>query len=158
MKLKLTALFLIVVGLSVYAYPKSHRHHFMTLSKSTCLRHGGRWNSNFDVCEASWSKAKKICRTSGGRLPSLNELKRVIRSCGGVPIDGEKMGNERHRTNSLCYKRLGIRYIFHGDYWTSTAPYYPSVPSSLFKMDVTIDSGHYYYDDRMSQNYITCVR
>jgi len=158
MKLKLTALFLIVVGLSVYVYPKSHGRHFVTPSKSTCLRHGGRWNSNFDVCQASWSKAKKICRTSGGRLPSLNEFKRVIRSCGGVPIDGEKMGNERHRTNSLCYKRLGIRYIFHGDYWTSTAYYNPQVPSYLFKKTVAIASGYYMYDDRVGPNYITCVR
>ena len=155
MKLKLTALFLIVVGLSVYAYPKSHGHHFMTPSKSTCLRYGGRWGRHFDVCQASWPKANKICRASRGRLPNLNELKRVVRSCGGVPRRLGHIGDEKtHYTDSLCYKRLGIKYVGDGAYWTST-----SINESglVRKVNMEIQTGHYGVYESIGC-YITCIK
>ena len=157
MKLKLTALFLIVVGLSVHAYPKSHGRHFVTPSKPTCLRHGGRWNSNFGVCEANWRKAKKICRASGGRLPSLNELKRVVRSCGGVPRG--KISNEKtHYTDDLCYKYLGIGYISGHDYWTSTFGKQIAHVDRVYIMSIDINSGYYGNGESRLPHYITCVK
>ena len=161
MKLKLTALFLIVVGLSVYAYPKSHGHHFVTPSKSTCLRHGGRWNSNFHgSCEASLYNAKKICRANGGRVPTQHEFERLIRLCGGtVHIDGR--GDSSINRNSWSYKRCYREHgldITRSKYWTSTKYKW----NHLFRRTVDIESGIFSFRNSSSKsvptNAVACIR
>ena len=156
MKLKLTVLFIILLGLSQPAYPKSRGNYFIAPSKSICLRYGGSWERHFKVCEASWTKAKKICRASRGRLPSINEFYRVVRSCGGVP--SSKLGNKVHHVNSQCYWRLGIDHIGSEYYWSSTPYHSPSLPSYMFKKTMYISIGISSIDDIGSSHFITCIR
>jgi hypothetical protein len=152
MKLKITALFIILLGLSLPAYPKSHGHRFVTPPKSVCLRYGGLWTP-LQVCEAHWSKAKKICRAIGGRLPSLRTFAKAIRVCGGHISErsNPKLGDSISYTT--CIRNLGIPDIGYNDFWTST-----SAPSPDFKMLVSVNSG--YYSDYLprSHYFVTCIR
>ena len=36
---------------------------------------------------AKWKKAKEICRAKGGRLPTIEELRKVVTDCGGIVDD-----------------------------------------------------------------------
>jgi len=52
-----------------------------TPTKTECERGGGK--VPYEVCNANWENAKKICHKSGGRLPTIEEVKKVVNECGG---------------------------------------------------------------------------
>lgn len=54
---------------------------WITPSRSNCGNYGG--HSKRSVCKATWSKAKEICRASGGILASLDDLQDILIDCGG---------------------------------------------------------------------------
>ena len=122
MKLKLIILLLVFFGWSVEVYPKSPGRHFMTPAKSTCLSLGGKWGSIYGSCKATFPIAKKICRASGGRVPTQYEVEKLIRSCGEtVKFDdeGEVSVNYDSWSYTSCYRNHGfpraLRY-----HWTTT--------------------------------------
>ena len=160
MKLKLIILLLVFFGWSVEAYPKSHGRHFVSPAKSTCLSRGGVWESIFGSCNASLSNAKKICRASGGRIPTQHEFEKLIRSCGGtVHLDGR--GDLSVNRNSWSYKRC---YRDHGldrtrnNYWTSTKDKW----DHEFRRTADIASGDFSFRDSSSKsaatNAVACIR
>ena len=163
MKLKLTALFLILVGLSVYVYPKSHGRHFVSPSKATCLRYGGYWNNNFHgSCETSFYNAKKICRIIGGRVPTQHEFERLIRSCGGSVhnidgIGGDPSINRNSWPYRRCYTEHGLD-VTRSKYWTSTKYKW----NHLFRRTVDIESGIFSFRNSSSKsvptNAVACIR
>ena len=129
-------------------------------SNSTCQRKKGR--SNKGICEARWNSAKNICRASGGRLPTLDELTQVVQACGVVVADWEtdskswvKKKSKENMENSnyqRCYKQNGFSPLV---YWSSLSDNIP-----LGRRARTIDFKHgsaaSYY--QTSGGYVRCVR
>ncbi|MEA1953800.1 MAG: caspase family protein [Campylobacterota bacterium] len=90
---------------------------WITPSHSICKANGGKIYKG--VCEASWQDAKKICRASGGRLPSRADLHSVISSCGGIADadnSAEWSKNRENKSYQSCYKRKG--FSDNAWYWT----------------------------------------
>jgi hypothetical protein len=75
------------------------------------------WVTPKGVGEENWEDAKSICQSIGGRIPTKNELEKVITDCGGV-VDEHKR-NQANSSYQSCYKRKG----FSADkwYWSSTS-------------------------------------
>ena len=106
--------------------PKSK---WITPSNSTCRAKGGKLYKG--ICQAKYKQAKNICRASGGRLATLNELTQVIKECGGVVanrhLDGVKMFSEKAEENigdtnyQSCCKQKGFSGNATEGYWSSTA-------------------------------------
>jgi len=65
----------------------------------------------------NWEDAKSICQSIGGRLPTAEELQKVITDCGGVVEEYER--NTDNSSYRSCYKEKG----FSSDkvYWSSTS-------------------------------------
>jgi hypothetical protein len=60
---------------------------------------------------AKWKKAKEICRAKGGRLPTREELRKVVTDCGGEMKDDNSAEWKRNKKNSSyqsCYKAKGF--------------------------------------------------
>ena len=104
--------------------------------------------------EATWAKAKKICRDSGGRLPSIDELRKVVTDCGGEIKDNsseEWNRNEKNNSYQSCYKKKG----FSSDcYWSSTT----NVSNSSVAWLVIFNNGIYSRGDKGSEYRVRCVR
>ena len=83
--------------------------------QSTCQNGGGVMNVK-GVCLANWENANKICRASGGVLPTIEVLEKVVTDCGGV-ID-DIYGNSENSDYQACYKREG--FVNVDSYWSST--------------------------------------
>jgi hypothetical protein len=82
-------------------------------TNSTCTNNSGKMVNG--VCRANWENAKKICSASGGSLPTIDALRKVVTDCGGV-IDDYK--NNRNNSNyQTCYKQRGFTSNY---YWSST--------------------------------------
>ncbi len=93
--------------------PTREEDKWVTPENSICRNNGGK--ISYDICTANWYNAKKICNVSGGRLPDLSELKKLVGDCGGV-ID---MGKQN--SDNLSYRKCILRKGFLDyTYWSST--------------------------------------
>jgi len=161
MKLKLIVLIIVFFGWSVEAYPKSRGQQFISPSKATCSKYGEHWNNNFGVCTASWRSAKKVCKASGGRIPTKREIQRLIRSCGGVDASAIKdtmyrLKNINSYSYSSCYKRKGIPGG-PKSYWTATK--YSVMPNE-YRVTAEIYAGDFRYCNYRlrDSSAVICVR
>ena len=100
---------------------------WITPTKEVCEKYEGEVNSR-NVCGAKWKDAKKICKDSGGRLPTVDELRNVIIQCGGHTGGVEEYGTredyENFRYNvsyTSCYRKKGFAYEANG-YYSATLP------------------------------------
>ena len=98
--------------------PKPITSKWLVPTNSTCKANGGKIDK-YGVCEATWKNATNICSASGGRLPSREDLHKVIRDCGGIADansnEWSKNKNNSHYQN--CYKQRG--FSDKDWYWTS---------------------------------------
>ena len=126
---------------------------WITPSNSVCKNNGGRVNSgevNNGECYSNWNNAKKICSASGGELPSINELKKVITDCGGEMND-ENIQNQDNSSYRSCYERKSFT---SSHYWSSTT--YASNTSHAWR--VYFHLGYAGSKDKSGSLYIRCVR
>ncbi len=85
---------------------------------STCLSNGGQINEK-GICEAYLYNAKKICQQNNARLPTINELKKLITDCGGT-IDAQDK-NLNNRDYQSCLKKKNFDVSPSG--YLSSSPY-----------------------------------
>jgi hypothetical protein len=97
---------------------------------------------------ANWKKAKKICQAKGGRLPTIEELRKVVTDCGGVINDYEN--NRKNSSYQACYKAKGFT---SNGYWSSTT--YAS--DSSYAWLVYFYYGSDYRYDKTAEFYARCV-
>ena len=46
----------------------------------------------------TWKKAKELCRENGARLPTMEELRKVVTDCGGIIDEMNKnVDNSRYQ-------------------------------------------------------------
>lgn len=100
---------------------------WITPTKEVCEKYGGKINSR-NVCEAKWKDAKKICKDSGGRLPTVDELKDVIIQCGGHTGGVKEYGTYEDYDNfqynssyTSCYHKKGFALAANGYYSATVA-------------------------------------
>ena len=71
--------------------------------------------------EVTWKKAKELCKDNGGRLPTIEELKKVVIDCGGEMKDDNSAEWKRNKNNDnyqSCYEEKGFKASY---YWSSTS-------------------------------------
>ena len=130
---------------------------WITPTNSICEANGGKINKD-KICEANWKNAKKICYVSGGRLPNINELKKVVLDCRGTNTTNNNKNHDKTTTKNTknifyqsCYKKEGFgSYV----YWSSTNNSYNKKNAWIL---------WFFYGNRMTynKNYafnIQCVR
>ena len=116
-------------------------------SEESCIKNGGKIYEG--VCYANWENAKKICKVNTARLPTIEELKAVIKKCGGVVDAFDKNKNNSHYQN--CYKKLGFT---SNDYWSSTT----SVNNSSYAWYVYFYYGNSNRNGKSVTYSVRCVR
>jgi hypothetical protein len=109
---------------------------------------GSKWMKNTGE-KVKWKKAKEICRAKGGRLPTIEELRKVVTGCGGVINDYEN--NRKNSSYQACYKAKGFT---SNGYWSSTT--YAS--DSSYAWLVYFYYGSDYRYDKTAEFYARCVR
>ena len=129
--------------------PKSK---WITPSNSTCRSKGGKLYKG--ICQANWQQAKSICRASGGRLPTKNELISVISECGGNTANSYSAHTENKEDPNYqsCYKQKGFSASNY--YWSSTT----YAGSSSYAWNVDFDGGYQSNGSRSNSLYVRCVR
>ncbi len=128
--------------------PKRKADKWITPKNSTCRSNGGKIVKG--VCSANWQNAKAICRASEERLPSINELKKVITDCGGgVNARDENMGDPNYQS---CYKRKG--FSVSSGYWSSTTV----VDDAISMWGVYFSDGDVLWVAKYGNYYVRCVR
>ncbi|SFV71442.1 hypothetical protein MNB_SV-13-138 [hydrothermal vent metagenome] len=90
---------------------------WITPTKSVCESNGGEISKY--GCRAKWEDAKKICRVSGGVLPTEEILGQVVRDCGGsLATYGSKdfvsliKKNIANKSYQSCYKKKGFQSAY----------------------------------------------
>ena len=107
-------------------------------SNSVCRSHGGKVKS--DGCEANWENAKEICSASGGSLPSIEVLKKVVSDCGGkiAKFSGKIMdSNVKNTSYQSCYQKN--KFTFN-PYWSSSLSTSKEILSNPFSAIVAIST------------------
>jgi len=137
MKLKFVLVPLVVLGFAVGSYADCSKDEVKEMIKkgisssvinSACGKSQSKWITpsyticksnggtvNYHSCKATWVNAKNICSASGGRLATIDELKKVVTDCGGTI--GKFDRNIENTSYQTCYKGKG--FVFSG-YWSST--------------------------------------
>ncbi len=122
---------------------------WLILSRNICTTNGGEINNDNGICQASWEKAEAICSASGGRLPSIEELKEVVTECGGKIDDFDN--NVANSSYQSCYETKGFT---SGFYWSSS-PYLSGTSDAWF---VRFKFGYDGWDDKSRTHFVRCVR
>ncbi|HFU77093.1 MAG TPA: DUF1566 domain-containing protein [Epsilonproteobacteria bacterium] len=121
---------------------------WITPTNSTCQANGGKLYKG--VCQATWADAQKICRASGGRLPSREDLHKVIRACGGIVDEWNKnINNSRYQS---CYKEKGFSNNY--SYWTRET----YKEDSSYAWDVHLHLGFGTWYNKSGKYYALCIR
>jgi len=95
-----------IFGLSVSANAE-----WITPTEDVCTSIAGKFDKS--GCYANWTRANDICQASGARLPTIDELKKVITDCGGVVDDSKNVKNLKYQK---CYQKNGFASEL---YWSS---------------------------------------
>ena len=105
---------------------KKEKLKWVKPSAKVCKANGGHMDG--DQCRSNWSNAKNICSASGGRLATIDELKKVVTYCSGTIYYSvcPHYHDEVDTISKSCYKKKGFT---PGGYWSSTDVYYR--PDSL---------------------------
>jgi len=125
---------------------------WIDVTPSICRDNGGKMSDG--VCKAKWSDAERICRASG-RLPTINELEKVVTNCGGVSTKNKRNRSElwdKNRANQSyqkCYKSKGFSSSY---YWSSSTYDSNSAWIVGFYDGYLLDNYKYYY------SFVRCVR
>ena len=112
-----------------------------------------KWMTPIDKY-VTWKKAKEICRASGGRLPRIEELKKVVTDCGGI-VNSDFLGedaskNKKNNHYQNCHKKKGF---ISNDYWSTT---YAS--DTNYAWVVNFYYGNTYGYPKSDNRYVRCVR
>jgi hypothetical protein len=108
------------------------------------------WVTPKGIGEENWEDAKSICQSIGGRLPTKNELEKVITDCGGVLKEYDY--NRANSSYQSCYKRKGFSSEKY--YWSST-----SISGSTgYAWVVGFYVGLVYHYNKDYYGYLRCVR
>ena len=130
----------------------TNKSKWITPSNSVCKSNGGEVDG--DGCLADWEDAKNICSASGGRLPTIDELKKVVTDCGGEMKDDTVEEWKRNQNNSnyqSCYKQKGFTSNY---YWSSTT----DASYTNYAWGVNFDNGYTNYGSKSDNGYVRCVR
>ena len=129
---------------------------WIDVDASSCRANGGEMNNG--VCEAPWKEAKKICSVSGGRLPTIEELEKVVSGCGGINVKYKDSQwyeiNYKNIANSSyqsCYKAKGFISSY---YWSSTT----NASALSYAWNVGFNNDYTYNKHKYSSLYVRCVR
>jgi hypothetical protein len=136
---------------------RSSGFQWLDVSRGTCERYGGEMYEG--VCQADWHEANKICSAMSARLPTVNELNAVTKTCGGTPVrhgsddwDSITYKNRANSSYQSCYKRKGFGP--YDWYWSST-----SVSDLTYiAWVVTFYDGDVYDHYTANNDYLRCVR
>ena len=83
-------------------------------------------------CFSYFKRAKKICRKAGGRLPSVNDFKRLASQCGFKVVD---VGTEISPKSRECLKKKGFTKSEGSEYfWTRSKK--QGVPKYMITVDI----------------------
>ena len=141
-----------IKGICEKSESKKEKSKWITPSNSVCRSHGGKVKS--DDCYANWENAKEICSASGGSLPSVEVLEKVVTDCGGEMKDEDKAEAKRNNNNSnyqSCYQEKGFT---SDDYWSSTT----LASDTSYALDVDFGYGYTDYYSKSYNNPVRCVR
>ena len=93
---------------------------WITPTQEICKANGGKMDRS--KCKSNWENAKKICKVSGGILPTVEIFRQVVRDCTGVYYPKNNIEWEKNVNNSFyqnCYKKRGLS----SDYFWSITTY-----------------------------------
>ena len=131
--------------------PKKKKSKWIDPTQKVCKANGGKMSSNSSFCIANWSNAKDICSASGGRLVTVDELKKIVTDCGGKINDYNK--NQQDSLYTDCYKKKG--FSDSSDYWSSSNFVGEEKKSAWF---VGFYNGVVNRDTKDNGFYVRCVR
>jgi hypothetical protein len=132
-------------------------------------RDGLQW-SDISKDKMTWEKGVDYCNNFGGRLPSISELRTLVKDCS-VTETGGKCGVTDSCPESTCwsfdacrgcYFDPNGRYSLFGDtvwLWSSTVP--PDDPvykgEAEFAWALNFLEGKMFYQPQSSERYVRCV-
>lgn len=124
---------------------RSSRSKWINVSASNCRANGGEMYNG--ACLSERSDAKNICRMTGGVLPTIDELEKVVTGCGGTmngvyPSDWDK-------NKAICYKKKGFNSNI---YWGLK-----SNNKIILFYGFDSDGGRFWNGDN-SRYYIQCIK
>ena len=168
MKLKFVLVPLMVLGLSVGSYADCSKDEIMKLidkgytkteingicGKNEPKKKKSKWFSPTNK-KVTWKKAKEVCIDNGGRLPTLEELKRVVINCGGKMKDNNSAESERNINNDtyqFCYKEKG--FTSNSSSWSSTT----NASNTNHVWGVYFNGGYTVNLNKFHSFYVRCVR
>jgi len=121
----------------------------------SCKANGGEIEEG--ICKSNWDKAQKICSANNGRLATIDELKEVIKLCGGINIEYSDVGfstsykNIANKPYQACYKKEGFAYIHN--FWSSST--YADNDTHAWFVDFAF--GYANFDDRNYPYSVRCL-
>lgn len=92
---------------------------WITPTKSACINNDGKVQSD-GSCKANWKDANRTCQAMGGRLPTIEELKKVVTQKNykeqGFTSNGYWSSTTYVSDSSYAW---GVSFYYGGDVWSS---------------------------------------
>ena len=117
-------------------------------SNEVCTKNGGEL-SRGGICYAKWDDAKRICSNADASLPTIDDLRRVLASCGGK-FDDYNVHKDDPAFQS-CSKKKGFSISSH--YWSSTKGQFDG-----YAMAVRFSNGYEYMNEKDKVSSVHCVK
>jgi len=136
-----------IKGICGKSEPEKKKSKWISPTQKDCKANGGKMTGY--ICYANWSDAKDICRASGGRLATIDELKKVVTDCGGTIDDNNNKADAIYQD---CCKEKGFNDYHY--YWSSTT----GVSNTNGAWGVGFYYGGTGINDKSGNGYVRCVR
>ena len=140
---------LLIVSSSLFlATTYTSAAEWVSPSNELCTKNGGKI-SRGGICYAKWDDAKRICSNSDAGLPTIDDLRQVLASCGGK-FDDYNMHKDDPAFQS-CSKKKGFSVSRH--YWSSTKG-----QADGYSIAVRFANGYDYMSKNDKTNSVHCMK
>ena len=117
-------------------------------SNEVCTKNGGEI-ARGGSCYANWNDAKRICSNTDASLPTIDDLRRVLDSCGGKFDDYNMHKNDP--AFQSCSESNGFDVSRH--YWSATKGQVDG-----YAMAVRFANGYEYMSEKSKTSSVNCVK
>jgi len=130
---------------------KEVKSKWISPKESFCKTKAGTVSTD-GLCKTDAKNAQLMCKAMGGRLPTKEELKRVLNDCEGV-VDAYNE-NIKNTLYQSCYKNKGFSPSYYSYYWTSSTV----LGRKDYVWVVNFDHGRINGRNKTKQSFVRCMR
>jgi len=117
-------------------------------TKADCIINS-KYEEDVSLCYASWKDTISICKSLNAHVPTIEELRSIVKECGGTVDSSTNLDNISYQE---CYQKKGFSKAYY--FWSSTT----DIERETHAEDIHFRNGTTYFSKKKNRLAIRCIK